>query len=109
VAVGAALAAKLTASHCGMKLEQLRGMKRAVGIADGKQKLRVIRGALRGRLINVLITDRFTAQDLLKNTEAGDVLPLTWHVFRSLVKRPFRARSWFPTFCGYVRFIRKRL
>src|SRR5689334_3574496 len=50
----------------GMPLEQLRGVKRAVGIAGGKRKLSAIRGALRGRLINVLITDRFTAQDLLQ-------------------------------------------
>ena len=41
-------------------------VKRAVGIAGGKRKLSAIRGALRGRLINVLITDRFTAQDLLQ-------------------------------------------
>jgi DNA-binding transcriptional regulator LsrR (DeoR family) len=48
-----------------MNLDQLRRVKRAVGIAGGKQKLSAIRGALRGRLINVLITDHFTAEHLL--------------------------------------------
>jgi DNA-binding transcriptional regulator LsrR (DeoR family) len=63
----------------GMKLDQLRQVKRAVGIAGGKQKLGAIRGALQGRLINVLITDRFTAQHLLQGTESADMLPLSIH------------------------------
>ena len=49
----------------GMTLDQLQRVKRAVGIAGGKAKLSAIRGALQGRLINVLITDRFTAEHLL--------------------------------------------
>ena len=49
----------------GMGLDQLQKVKRAVGIAGGAQKLGAIRGALQGRLINVLITDFFTAQHLL--------------------------------------------
>jgi DNA-binding transcriptional regulator LsrR (DeoR family) len=49
----------------GMTLDQLQRVKRAVGIAGGKEKLNAIRGALQGRLINVLITDRFTAEHLL--------------------------------------------
>ncbi len=49
----------------GMSLEQLRHAKRAVGIAGGKRKLAAIRGALRGKWINVLITDRATAEGLL--------------------------------------------
>jgi DNA-binding transcriptional regulator LsrR (DeoR family) len=56
----------------GMTLDQLRQVKRAVGIAGGKRKLNAIRGALRGRLINVLITDRFTAQDLLQTEETPE-------------------------------------
>lgn len=44
-------------------------MKRAIGIAGGKQKLNAIRGALQGRLMNVLITDHFTAQHLLQEAE----------------------------------------
>ena len=58
----------------GMPLEQLRRVKRAVGIAGGKRKLSAIRGALRGHLINVLITDRFTAQDLLQTDSTAEPL-----------------------------------
>jgi DNA-binding transcriptional regulator LsrR (DeoR family) len=50
----------------GMELEQLPSLKRSVGIAGGKRKLDAIRGALRGKLINVLVTDRRTAERLLK-------------------------------------------
>jgi DNA-binding transcriptional regulator LsrR (DeoR family) len=49
----------------GMELDQLRKVKRSVGIAGGKRKLAAIRGALRGRFINVLITDLLTAQALV--------------------------------------------
>jgi len=48
----------------GMELDQLSRVRRAVGIAGGERKLAAIRGALRGRLINVLITDLATAQAL---------------------------------------------
>lgn len=61
----------------GMGLDQLRRAKRAVGIAGGLQKLSAIRGALQGRFINVLITDRFTAQHLLQMAEAPETLPAT--------------------------------
>lgn len=49
----------------GIRLEQLRQVPRAVGIAGGPDKIDAIRGALRGGWINVLITDRFTAEQLL--------------------------------------------
>ena len=49
-----------------MRLEQLRRVKRSVGIAGGRRKLAAIRGALEGRWINVLITDHFTAERLLQ-------------------------------------------
>jgi DNA-binding transcriptional regulator LsrR (DeoR family) len=49
----------------GMELDQLRQVRRCVGIAGGKRKLAAIRGALRGHWINVLITDLATAQALL--------------------------------------------
>jgi DNA-binding transcriptional regulator LsrR (DeoR family) len=47
-----------------MSLEQLKQVKRSVGVAGGKRKHEAIRGALLGGLINVLITDRFTAEVL---------------------------------------------
>ncbi|MDB5082157.1 MAG: hypothetical protein JWP00_4081 [Chloroflexi bacterium] len=58
----------------GMGLDQLCKVKRAVGIAGGPRKLNAVRGALKGRLVNVLITDRFTAENLLQDTcgESGN-------------------------------------
>lgn len=53
----------------GLQLEQLRNVQRAVGIAGGERKIAAIRGALRGGWINVLITDRYTAESLLNNAE----------------------------------------
>ena len=49
----------------GLSLEQLRRVPRAVGVAGGADKFEAIRGALEGRLVNVLITDRFTAERLV--------------------------------------------
>jgi len=49
-----------------MSLDQLKRAKRSVGIAGGRRKLTAIRGALRGGWINVLITDRVTAEQLLE-------------------------------------------
>lgn len=51
-----------------MTLPQLRQVGRSVGVAGGKRKFNAILGALRGGLINVLITDCFTAQRLVDLT-----------------------------------------
>ncbi len=48
-----------------MSLEQLRKVDRAIAVAGGRRKVEAIRGALRGHWINILITDRFTADRLL--------------------------------------------
>lgn len=48
-----------------MSLEQLSKVKRTIGVAGGTRKLAAIRGALLGRWINVLITDRIIAEKLL--------------------------------------------
>lgn len=61
----------LDARVIGMSLQQLRGVRRAVGIAGGSRKLAAIRGALAGGWINVLITDRFTAQRLVRDAESA--------------------------------------
>jgi DNA-binding transcriptional regulator LsrR (DeoR family) len=47
-----------------MELEQLREVRRSVGIAGGARKLEAIAGAVRGRWVNVLITDAVTAAAL---------------------------------------------
>ena len=69
---GAPVITPLDARVISMGLQQLKAVKRAVGIAGGSGKLDAIRGALAGRWINVLITDRFTAERLIQGSE--DVL-----------------------------------
>lgn len=56
----------LTSHVISMEIAQLKKVERAIGIAGGRRKYRAIRGSLRGRLINILITDQFTAQRLLE-------------------------------------------
>lgn len=46
-------------------LEKLKQAKRVVGVAGGKRKLNAIKGAVKGKLINVLITDYKSAQALM--------------------------------------------
>ena len=47
-----------------MSLEQLSKVSRAIGVAGGSRKYAAILGALRGRWINTLVTDHFTANRL---------------------------------------------
>ena len=61
---GAPVASALDARVIGIDLERLRRPKRAVALAGGPRKSAAILGALRGRFVNVLITDRFTAERL---------------------------------------------
>lgn len=49
----------------GIQLAELKRARRVVGIAGGKEKTQAILAALQGRWINVLITDRGTAERLL--------------------------------------------
>lgn len=49
----------------GTPLEAIKGIRRVIGVAGGAEKLMVIRAALRGGLINVLVTDDRTAAQLL--------------------------------------------
>ncbi|MDR3717817.1 MAG: sugar-binding transcriptional regulator [Bryobacteraceae bacterium] len=50
----------------GLTLEEIQRIHRVVGVAGGFSKHEAIKAALRGRLINVLVTDHITAQYLLK-------------------------------------------
>jgi DNA-binding transcriptional regulator LsrR (DeoR family) len=59
----------------GMRLEQLRQTKRAVGIAGGRRKLAAIHGALAGGWINVLITDRYSAEALVAQPQTQPLNP----------------------------------
>jgi DNA-binding transcriptional regulator LsrR (DeoR family) len=49
----------------GMSIEQLHKVPRVIALAGGKAKTAAIIGALRLKLINILITDHFTAERLL--------------------------------------------
>jgi len=49
----------------GIDLAKLRVCKRVVGVAGGAQKVQAILGALRGGLLDVLITDQRTAEALV--------------------------------------------
>ena len=50
----------------GLDLAQIKRIPRVVGVAGGDGKYEVIRGAVRGRLVDVLITDEITATRLLQ-------------------------------------------
>ncbi len=49
----------------GLTLDELGRIKHKIGIATGPEKFPAILGALRGRLLDVLITDEKTAENLL--------------------------------------------
>jgi DNA-binding transcriptional regulator LsrR (DeoR family) len=50
----------------GLELARLKNIPSVVGIAGGKRKCQAILGALRGRWMNVLITDQFSAETLVR-------------------------------------------
>jgi DNA-binding transcriptional regulator LsrR (DeoR family) len=50
----------------GLTLDELKQIYRVVGIAGGSAKLQAIEAALQAKLINVLVTDHITAEQLLK-------------------------------------------
>jgi DNA-binding transcriptional regulator LsrR (DeoR family) len=68
---GVPVASALDERVIGIDLERLKRPKRTVALAGGPRKYDAIQGALRGRFVNVLITDRFTAKRL-----AGDWQPV---------------------------------
>lgn len=53
----------------GLELEQLKKIPRVIAVAGGIEKVPVLRAALKGRLINVLVTDERTAQALLQEED----------------------------------------
>lgn len=67
-AMGAPVRTELTERVIGMSLNQIKKAKRVVALAGGKRKVDAIRGALHGRWIDVLITDRWTAKAVLDGT-----------------------------------------
>lgn len=59
----------------GIELNQLRRVSRVVGVAGGSRKVWAVLAALRGRWINVLITDRNTAEVLLAEPDCESIPP----------------------------------
>lgn len=49
----------------GLTIEQIRDIPRVIGVAGGEAKTEVIRAALRGQILDVLVTDHATARALL--------------------------------------------
>jgi DNA-binding transcriptional regulator LsrR (DeoR family) len=66
---GAPVQTELHDRVIGMTLTQLKGVRRSVGVAGGRRKRAAILGALRGGWINVLVTDRLTAEWLARASE----------------------------------------
>jgi DNA-binding transcriptional regulator LsrR (DeoR family) len=50
----------------GLSLAQYKAIPRVIAVAGGVEKTRAIRAALKGKIINVLVTDEITAIELLK-------------------------------------------
>lgn len=63
-ATGAPTQSELNNRVIGLTLEQLRGVPRSIAVAGGPRKIEAIRGALAGRFVRCLITDRRTAEAL---------------------------------------------
>lgn len=57
----------------GLSAEQFGKIPRVIGIAGGREKTAVIRAALSGRLVHVLVTDRLTAENLVVNKTTTDL------------------------------------
>ena len=62
---GAPVRSSYDARLVGADADQIRAIPRRVAAAGGERKRAAIRGALRGGWVNVLITDVYTARDLL--------------------------------------------
>jgi DNA-binding transcriptional regulator LsrR (DeoR family) len=68
-AEGAPIKSPLMQRVIGIEPAVLKRVPRVVGVAGGRPKMRAILGALRGRWIDVLITDQRTAEGLLSADE----------------------------------------
>ncbi len=61
---GTEIAAAFNRNVIGLTLGELKSIQRVVAVAGGAAKIEAIRAALLGKLINVLVTDHVTAQQL---------------------------------------------
>jgi len=65
-AKGQAVRGTLDDKVIGMSLDGLRRVQRSVAVCGGKRKFQAILGAVRGKWINTLVTDQYTAERLAK-------------------------------------------
>ncbi len=63
---GNPLASDVDERVMGITLEELKNVERVVGVTGGPRKYKAIHAALKGRLINVLITDNRSAKKVLE-------------------------------------------
>lgn len=59
----------------GIDLMQLRRIRYVIGLAHGEKKLDAIYGALKGRIINLIVTDNETAEELLIKANSREEQP----------------------------------
>lgn len=64
---GAKIKSTVDKQIIGLNIDNIKKIPRVIGVAGGNEKINVIRAALLGGLINVLITDNSVAVNLLKN------------------------------------------
>ncbi|MDO8836802.1 MAG: sugar-binding transcriptional regulator [Vicinamibacterales bacterium] len=76
-----------------IELPQLRRVDRVVGVAGGSRKTAAIRGALRGGLVNVLITDHHTAERLIQPALADPRRPEPTLAASRTAKGPRQTRT----------------
>ena len=87
---GRAVVTELNDRVISMELDQLRAVRRVVGVAGGRRKTNAILGALAGKLINVLITDLASAERLLAGGAAAE--PLAVNGSRTASRKAARVR-----------------
>ena len=66
--LGQFVSTKIDDRVVGLTVHQIKNIPKIIGIAGGKNKIDVIKSALKGNLIDVLITDNFTAKKLIIDT-----------------------------------------
>jgi DNA-binding transcriptional regulator LsrR (DeoR family) len=89
-AAGRQVATELNDRVISMELEQLHAVRRVIGVAGGRRKVHAIRGALAGRLVNVLITDLASAERLLAESAEEAAVPNSGG--RAMPKRSLKIR-----------------
>lgn len=56
----------------GLTLSELKNIDKVIGVAGGKEKVESIKAAMKGEFIDVLITDRLTAESIITTIEEDE-------------------------------------